>query len=42
MKREGGSAQGSHYKILIPFLIVQLCDTFEGELEMRQKGPDRI
>lgn len=30
------------YKTLIPFLMVQLCNTFGGELEMRQKGPDRI
>ena len=30
------------YKTLIPFLVVQLCNTFGGELEMSQKGPDRI
>ncbi|KAK4828375.1 hypothetical protein QYF61_026113 [Mycteria americana] len=30
------------YKTLIAFLVVQLCNTFGGEPEMSQKGPDRI
>lgn len=30
------------YKILMPFLVAQLCNTFGGELEMSQKGPVRI
>lgn len=30
------------YKILIPFLVVQLFNMFGGELEMSQNGPVRI